>query len=66
MDPEDQWRIEFKIRWTDSWVLDRVESSELEALHRASHVLTFQEDHVRVITPSGEIIEDSDPEGTLI
>tara|TARA_R110000868_G_scaffold407801_1_gene689588 strand:+ start:726 stop:932 length:207 start_codon:yes stop_codon:yes gene_type:complete len=51
--------IQFKNHY-DVWVTDTVELAPAPAFRRASHILQFDYDNVRVITPDGVIIEDED------
>jgi hypothetical protein len=51
--------IQFKNHY-DVWITDTVELELAPALRRASHLLQFDYDNVRVITPDGVIIEDED------
>tara|TARA_R110000796_G_scaffold48911_1_gene117062 strand:+ start:56589 stop:56777 length:189 start_codon:yes stop_codon:yes gene_type:complete len=49
--------IQFKTQ-DDVWVTDTCELEPAPAFRRASHLLQFAYDKVRVITPDGTIIED--------
>jgi hypothetical protein len=60
METEDNaFIIQFKNQY-DVWITDTIELGEVAAYRRAGHLLAFDYDEVRVITPSGEIIADTD------
>jgi hypothetical protein len=62
---DDKWIIQYKVKWMESWLTDSVVSDKMEALHRASFLLTFEHNDVRIITPDNEVIQDHD-EGKLL
>ena len=51
--------IQFKNQY-DVWMTDTIELGEVAAYRRSGHLLAFDYDEVRIITPSGEIIADTD------
>lgn len=63
---EDSWVIQYKVEWMESWLTDSIVHDRMDALHRASHLITFDHDHVRIIEPDGSIIEEHDDEGELL
>ena len=50
-----QFKNEFQI-----WMTDTLELNENAALKRASHLLEFDFDEVRIIFPNGDIVKDKD------
>lgn len=62
---DDKWVVQYKVKWMESWLTDSIKLNRMDALHRASDILTFEYDDVRIITPDGSIIQDHD-EGEML
>lgn len=62
---DDKWIVQYKVKWMESWLTDSIEDNRMDALRRASFLLTFEHDDVRIITPDGSIIQDHDEGETL-
>lgn len=56
---ENAFIIQFKNQY-DVWMTDTIEIGEVAAYRRAGHLLAFDYNDVRIITPTGEIITDTD------
>lgn len=57
---EDKWVIQYKVEWINSWLTDSIADNEMNALRRASDLIKFDHDDVRIIKPDGSIIQDHD------